>query len=159
MLLQRLTGLFVLSFLVIGVFPSLLSTYGAPQSQSFSTSDANAFDPIQDQNMILISINQENPSFARSIRNGMTSSFPNLFPGIVEPGQLSLYVQTGTFSSSQNAQLQASGISDLGVNIEIIQSQDNFKVWVGPYQTREDADEAALFLSSYGYSVYLQEAM
>ena len=164
MFIKRFTGLLVISFLIVGVFPTLLSNYGIPdgiQSAGFfySEEDINITIP-GDKSVVVIPINYGNrPSNAIPGSSNVNFSFTNLFTNVNDPDQRSWYIQTGTFSNPQKAQLQASGIGELGVEAEIIQEQLSFKVWVGPYASRADADSALLFLSSYGYPVYMQETM
>jgi hypothetical protein len=161
MLIKRFTGLLVISFLIVGVFPALISTYGISddvQGTGFFE-DISASLP-DDKSVVVIPIDYDNRSSdAMTATSSLNFSFTSLFTDTNDSDQRSWYIQTGTFSNAQNAQLQASGIGELGVEVEIIQEQLSFKVWVGPYSSRADADSTLLLLSSYGYPVYIQETL
>jgi cell division protein FtsN len=150
MILQRLTGLLFFSIMLVGVFPLLIERYGLPQGMNENSN--LVFNSLTGtyQNAIRISLKDE---IVQSIANTQDI---NLFP-MNESLSEGWIIQTGIFTSLSNAQLQASGISELGLRVEVIEDQNNFRVWIGPFGQRDEADEVSVFLSSYGYPIFIQE--
>jgi cell division protein FtsN len=150
MILQRLTGLLFFSIMLVGVFPLLIERYGLPQGLNENSN--LVFNSLTGtyQNAIRISLNEE---IVQSLANTQDI---NLFP-MNESLSEGWIIQTGIFTSLSNAQLQASGISELGLRVEVIEDQNNFRVWIGPFGQRDEADEVSVFLSSYGYPIFIQE--
>jgi cell division protein FtsN len=150
MILQRLTGLLFFSIMLVGVFPLLIERYGLPQGMNENSN--LVFNSLTGtyQNVIRISLNDE---IVQSIANTQDI---NLFP-MNESLSEGWIIQTGIFTSLSNAQLQASGISELGLSVEVIEDQNNFRVWIGPFGQRNEADEVSVLLSSYGYPIFIQE--
>lgn len=150
MILQRLTGLLFFSIMLVGVFPLLIERYGLPQGMNENSN--LVFNSLTGtyQNAIRISLNDE---IVQSIANTQDI---NLFP-MNESLSEGWIIQTGIFTSLSNAQLQASGISELGLSVEVIEDQNNFRVWIGPFGQRDKADEVSVLLSSYGYPIFIQE--
>jgi cell division protein FtsN len=150
MILQRLTGLLFFSIMLVGVFPLLIERYGLPQGMNENSN--LVFNSLTGtyQNAIRISLNDE---IVQSVANTQNI---NLFP-TNESLSEGWIIQTGIFTSLSNAQLQASGISELGLSVEVIEDQNNFRVWIGPFGQRDEADEVSVLLSSYGYPIFIQE--
>ena len=150
MILQRLTGLLFFSIMLVGVFPLLIERYGLPQGMNENSN--SVFNSLTGtyQNAIRISLNDE------IVQSEANTQNINLFP-TNESLSEGWIIQTGIFTSLSNAQLQASGISELGLSVEVIEDQNNFRVWIGPFGQRDEADEVSVLLSSYGYPIFIQE--
>ena len=150
MILHRLTGLLFFFIMLVGVFPLLIERYGLPQGMDINSS--LGFNSLTGtyQNAVRISLNDE---IVQAIVNTQDMT---LFPRneFLSEGWI---IQTGIFTSLNNAQLQASGISQLGLSVEVIEDQNKFRVLIGPFGDRDEADAVSVLLSSYGYPIFIQE--